>query len=88
MPVRHQLNNQSSEFKIFCPIHTANTCFVFQSKETGGLTQEKVESESEVKVAQPCPALCDPMDYTYSPWNSPSQNTGVGSLSLLQGVNW
>ena len=22
----------------------------------------------------------------YSPWNSPSQNTGVGSLSLLQGV--
>ena len=39
-------------------------CFVFKSKETGGLTQEKVESESEVKVAQPCPALCDPMDYT------------------------
>ena len=22
----------------------------------------------------------------YSPWNSPGQNTGVGSLSLLQGV--
>ena len=22
----------------------------------------------------------------YSPWNSPSQNTGVGSLSLLQGI--
>ena len=22
----------------------------------------------------------------YSPWNSPCQNTGVGSLSLLQGV--
>ena len=22
----------------------------------------------------------------YSPWNSPDQNTGVGSLSLLQGV--
>ena len=27
--------------------------------------------------------LCDPMDYT---WNSPGQNTGVGSLSLLQGI--
>ena len=26
--------------------------------------------------------LCDPIDY--SPWNSPEQNTGVGSLSLLQ----
>ena len=23
----------------------------------------------------------------YSPWNSPGQNTGVGSLSLLQGSN-
>ena len=22
----------------------------------------------------------------YSPWNSPGQNSGVGSLSLLQGV--
>ena len=23
--------------------------------------------------------------WLYSPWNSPGQNTGVGSLSLLQG---
>ena len=38
----------------------------------------------KVKVAQSCPTLCDPMNYT-SPWNSPGQNTGVGSLSLLQG---
>ena len=34
-----------------------------------------------VKVTQLCPTLCDPMD---CPWNSPCQNTGVGSLSLLQ----
>ena len=34
---------------------------------------------SEVKVTQLCLTLCDP-------WNSPGQNTGVGSLSLLQGV--
>ena len=30
----------------------------------------------KVKVAQSCPALCNPMDYTvwlYSPWNSPGQ---------------
>ena len=40
-----------------------------------------------VKVTQPCLTLCNPMDYTvYSPWNSPGQNTGVGSLSLLQGI--
>ena len=25
-------------------------------------------------------------DGLYSPWNSPGQNTGVGNLSLLQGI--
>ena len=30
--------------------------------------------------------LFDPMDYIYSPWNSPGKNTGVGRLSLLQGI--
>ena len=32
---------------------------------------------------QSCPTLCNPMD---SPWNSPGQNTGVGSFSLLQRI--
>ena len=46
---------------------------------------------SEVKVCQSWPALCDPMNYLwphelYIPWNSPGQNTGVGRLSLLQGI--
>ena len=36
------------------------------------------------KVTQSCLTLCDPMDYTV--WNSLGQNTGVGSLSLLQGI--
>ena len=40
-------------------------------------------STCEVKVAQLCPTLCNPTVY---PWNSPGQNTGVGSLSFLQGV--
>ena len=31
---------------------------------------------------QSCPTLCDPMD---CPWNSPGQNTGVGSLSFSRG---
>ena len=39
----------------------------------------------KVKVAQSCLTLCDPMDL-YRPWNSPGQNTGVGSLSLFQGI--
>ena len=36
------------------------------------------------KVTQSCLTLCDPMDYSL--WNSPDQNIGVGSLSLLQGI--
>ena len=32
----------------------------------------------KVKVSQSCPTLC--------PWSSPSQNTGVGSLSFLQEI--
>ena len=43
-----------------------------------------IQSEVKVKVTQLCPTLCDPMDY--SPWNSLGQSTGVGSLSLLQGI--
>ena len=37
-----------------------------------------------MKDTQSCLTLCDPMEY--SPWNSLGQNTGVGSLSLLQGI--
>ena len=40
--------------------------------------------------AQLCPTLCNPMDCRPTrllcPWDSPSQNTGVGSCSLLQGI--
>ena len=35
-------------------------------------------------IVQLCPTLCYPMDC--SPWNSPGHSTGVGSLSLLQGI--
>ena len=37
-----------------------------------------------VKVAQSCPTLRP--HGLYSPRNSPGQNTGVGSLSLLRGI--
>ena len=39
---------------------------------------ETSTQNSEVKVAQSCATLCKPMDY-------PGQNTGVSSLSFLQG---
>ena len=32
---------------------------------------------SEVKVAQSCLTLCDPMGWLYIPWNSPGQNTRI-----------
>ena len=41
----------------------------------------------KVKVTQFCWTLCNPMDCTvHGIYYSPSQNTGVGSLSLLQGI--
>ena len=47
------------------------------------------QQETKVKVkestsAQSCPTL-QPHGL-HSPWNSPGQNTGVGNLSLLQGI--
>ena len=36
-----------------------------------------------MKVAQSCPTLCNPMDYRA---HFPGQNTGLGSLSILQEI--
>ena len=48
------------------------------------LTNHYVKYKYKMKVAQSCPTLCNAMDC--SPWNSPGQNSEVGSLSLLQGI--
>ena len=47
------------------------------------IAKKRRESESES-----CSVVSDSMRPRglYSPWNSPDQNTGVGSLSLLQGI--
>ena len=44
--------------------------------------------EVKAKVTQLCPTLRHHGLYSgiYSPWNSSGQNTGVGSLSLFQGI--
>ena len=44
-------------------------------------TTQKNESESHSVVSYSMQS-----HGLYSPWNSPGQNTGVGSLSLLQGI--
>ena len=49
------------------------------------LSQWTTSKWKKVKVAQSCLTLCNPMDL-YNPWNSSGQNTGVGGLSLFQGV--
>ena len=54
-------------------------------------SQKQSDSQTtNVKVTQPCPTLCTPWTLwphgLYSPWDSPGQNTGVGRLSLLQGI--
>ena len=48
--------------------------------ESMSLASPALASESESQSS--CPTLCDPI----GTWNSPGQNTGVGSLSLLQGI--
>ena len=47
------------------------------------LTYTQSESENES-----CSVVSNSLQSheLYSPWNSPGQNTGVGSLSLLQGI--
>ena len=46
-----------------------------------GFTEYSLESESRSVVSDSLRSYG-----LYSPWNSPGQNTGVGSLSLLQGI--
>ena len=46
-----------------------------------GATEVTSESESHSVMSDPLRP-----HGLYSPWNSPGQNTGVGSLSLLQGI--
>ena len=68
----------NSPFSHLQPLVTSNHLHIYEVKV-------------KVKVTQSCPTLCNPMNYLRphelcSPWNSPGQNTGVGSLSLLQGI--
>ena len=37
-------------------------------------------------ATQSCLTLCNLMDYSLCPWDSPGENTGVGFYALLQGI--
>ena len=62
------------------PMSTALAGGVFTTELPG-----KPLNHQKVMVAQSDPTICNPVDF-YSPWNSPGQNSGVGSCSLLQGI--
>ena len=48
------------------------------------MVSQRTTMKVKMKVTQSCPTLCDPV--ACSPWNSPGQKTGVGSLFLLQRI--
>ena len=54
------------------------------ARPSSGCGESGTLAGMKVKVTQLCPTLCNPMDYTV--WNSPGQNTGVGSRSPLQRI--
>ena len=75
--------------KLLCLIRFHLFIFVFISINLGGgseriflpMFSSKNKSESHSVMS----SSLQPHEL-YSPWNSPGQNTGVGSLSLLQGI--
>ena len=68
--------NLSITFLFYFPYGEKKKKLVWKEIATDFVTVWKWKVKE--KVTQLCPTLCDPMNY-YSPWNSPGQNTGVGS---------
>ena len=62
-----------STFRIWCLLYTSQDCHKIR--------QSRYENESHSVMSD----SLQPHGL-YSPWNSPGQNMGVGSLSLLQGI--
>ena len=69
--------NSITYFVLLTPLWVIKACFT-QGHAYWGSRKMKV------KVTQSCLTLCNPMDYTVH--NFTGQNTGVGSLSLLQEI--
>ena len=64
---------------LLCLLHWRPIHYCWATREVH--THHESESESRSVLSD---SLCP--HGLYSPWNSPGQNTGVGSLSLLQGI--
>ena len=72
-----QLDTQMTKKKKFCFHHTLFTIITSWLIIVINVIESESESYSFVSDSLQPHGL-------YSPWNSPGQNTGVGSLSLLQ----
>ena len=59
--------------------------FIFRSTDSQIYKSYELNESNDLHVIESCPSSLLPHGL-YSPWNSPGQNTGVGSLSLLQGI--
>ena len=68
---------------LFFPFFFLSFFFFFFDHMVNRIILKFPENESET-----CSVMSDSLwpHRLYSPWNSPGQNTGVGGLSLLQGI--
>ena len=77
-PDQYQAPNLNTWFVL--QVIEKKTCAKYLIKTFQGLHEKSSETDSESQLSHV------PLFATPSPWNSPGQNTGVGSLSLLQGI--
>ena len=76
-------------FALWCINNSLYTCInVTQNSERICLKLWTVHLTEEVSESESRSAISDSLQPhgLYSPWNSPGQNTGVGNLSLFQGI--
>ena len=68
--------------------HLLGDTGIFTSSSMSLCPLKASRSHPEVKWSESRSVMSDSLQHhgLYSPWNSPGQNTGVGSLSLLQGI--
>ena len=74
-------NKEKDIFEVTCWHQSQNSVFTGSNSSMYSISPFE-KNEETMKVTQ-CLTLCNTL---YSPWNSPGQNTGVGSLSLFQQI--
>ena len=81
------------ELKYFNPVYILFVPFLFgflrnRYHAVKRVRRREQKANSEVKWSESHSVMSDSLrpHGLYSPWNSPGQNTGVGSLSLFQGI--